>query len=291
MKPKPSDPSKVTERWADLLQRENTADLVVRRKDDALDFVEGTVGDVGAQEISVLIQDRTLPVPRDRIFGVIYAVRAGERPRPLAEVRIDTSRLQASAMDLSEGVCRVQLSAGGGQISVPLDRIHLVEFAGRVRFLGDLPAAVTLPAGIAADEKPWYFRRGTDDFNNPLRIGSQQVHARDGLWMRSGVSVRYRLNRDYRRLLTTCGMDHNVPGLTPVRLVILGEGEERDGLEELRSRTGRLQRPRSGTACRTTARERACESPWSTGATGAGPDSPHPVTPGSPGKRGGVAQP
>ena len=44
--------------------------------------------------------------------------------------------------------------------------------AGRVRFLGDLEPALTLPEGALPEERHRFFRRGSEPFGGPLRIGS-----------------------------------------------------------------------------------------------------------------------
>lgn len=216
---------KVADRWQELLQRENRSDLFVRRKQDVLDFVEGSVGDVGPQELSFLLTDQTVAIPRDRVFGLIYASSAGAAPRPAAEVRIGRNRLQVRDLATADSVCRLTL-ASGSTITAPLDRIHLIEFASRVRRLGDLEPVLVLPDGAAPEERFRYFRRDTEPFGGPLRIGSDEVIARDGLWIHSGVTARYRINRDYRRLAAIVGMDHNVGGNRSVRLVIRGDGRD-----------------------------------------------------------------
>lgn len=218
------DPEKVAARWAELLQRDNPSDLLVRRKQDVLDFVEGALGDIGPQELSFLLSDRPYTIPRERVFGIIYAARATSPARPTAEVRVGRNRIQVRELSVAEGTCRGTLAATPVPVVLPLDRIHLIEFAGRVRFLGDLEPALTLPEGALPEERHRFFRRGSEPFGGPLRIGSDEVIAREGLWLHSGVTARYRINRDYRRLMALVGMDHNVGGNRAVRLVITGDG-------------------------------------------------------------------
>lgn len=218
------DPDRTAARWEELLQRDNPSDLLVRRKQEVLDFVEGSVGDIGPQELSFLLSDRPYRIPRDRVFGIIYAARGGDRARPTAEVRVGRNRFQVRELSVQEGICRVTLAAAPVTVALPLERIHLIEFAGRVRFLGDLEPVLTLPPGALPEERHRFFRRGSEPFGGPLRIGSDEVIAREGLWIHSGVTARYRINRDYRRLAALVGMDHNVGGNRAVRLVVSGDG-------------------------------------------------------------------
>jgi hypothetical protein len=219
-----ASPEKVTARWSELLERENAADMLVVRKQDALDFVEGTAGDVGATEITFLLDGQSRTLPRERAFGIIYARPTSEPPRPTMVVHVGRSSLQSASLSLDPSQATAALAAGP-LVPLPRDAIRSVEFSGRVRFLGDLTPAVELPSGVAVEEQYRYFRRGTEPFGAPLRIGADEIIARDGLWMHSGVTARYRINRDYRRLAALVGMDHNVAGNRQVRLVISGDGQ------------------------------------------------------------------
>jgi hypothetical protein len=219
-----ASPEKVATRWEELLQRENRADMLVVRKQDALDFVEGSVGDIAAAEITFLIQDQSRTLPRDRAFGIIYATPAAAASRTAVVASLGRSTLQLAAVSL-EGTTATTTLASGPPLTVPIASLRSLEFSGRVRFLGDLPAAVALPQGVAADEQYRYFRRGTEPFGAPLRVGADEIISTEGLWIHSGVTVRYRINRDYSRLAALVGMDHNVGGNRQVRLVVSGDGK------------------------------------------------------------------
>jgi hypothetical protein len=219
-----ASPEKIAPRWEELLQRENTADMLVVRKQDALDFVEGTVGDIGPKEITFLIQGQSRTLPRERAFGVVFAKPQVEAPRASLAAHAGRSTLQLAAVAL-EGDQIAATLAAGPKVSLPLTAVRTIEFSGRVRFLGDLTPAIELPQGVAADEQYRYFRRGNEPFGAPLRVGADEIITTEGLWMHSGVTAKYRINRDYRRFVTLVGMDHNVGGNRKVRLVISGDGK------------------------------------------------------------------
>lgn len=218
-----ASPEKIALRWEELLQREASADRLVVRKQDALDFVEGTVGDVTTSEITFLLQGQSRTLPRDRAFGMIFATPQTPAPRPALAAHAGRSTLQLAALTLT-GEQAAATFAAGPQCSLPLTALYSVEFSGRIRFLGDLTPVIELPTGVPADEQFRFFRRGREPFGAPLRIGVNEVITSEGLWMHSGVTARYRINRDYRRLLALVGMDHNVGGNRQVRLVISGDG-------------------------------------------------------------------
>jgi hypothetical protein len=218
------DPATVGERWEELQQRDNTADLVVVRKGEVLDFVEASVGELGKETISFLLGERSMNVPREKAFGIIYARRPEASTRPLAQVYAGRSALQAAKLAFQEGKFQVEL-AGGVTASLPSDQVHRIDFSGRIRALDEMDAVVEYPQGIDDLDRIWHFRKGTASNGAPLRIGADEIYATRGLWMHSGVSARWRINRDYRRLTALVGMDRNVDGAKSVKLVILGDGK------------------------------------------------------------------
>ena len=211
-------------RWDELRERDNAADMLVVAREQSLDFIEGAVGDIGETEISFLLQDQTRSLPRSRAFGIVFAAPKGEAVRPAMRLHVGRSALQLAALSLAESTATAALAAGP-KLELPVALLRLIEFAGRVRYLGELTPVVELPPDASEDEKYRFFRRGTEPFGAPLRIGADEVITEEGLWMHSGVTARYRINRDYRRLAAVVGMDHNVGGNRSVRLVISGDGK------------------------------------------------------------------
>lgn len=218
------DPETVAARWQELTARENTADLVVVRKGNVLDFVEASVGKIDAQSISFLLGERSMNVPRDKAFGIIYAQRPASAARSAAQVSAGRNQLQAAALTFGGQEFVIEL-AGGVPLRIPRNQVHHIDFSGSVRALDDMQAAIEYPAGIDPLDRMWHFRKGTASNGAPLRIGADEVQTTRGLWMHSGVAARWRINRDYRRLTALVGMDRNVDGDKSVRLVILGDGK------------------------------------------------------------------
>jgi hypothetical protein len=211
-------------RWSDLRERENASDLVVVERQDSLDFVEASVGGFTEADVSVLIQDQNRSIPRARTFGVVFAQPAAPPARSNVQLHLGRSTFQAAEVGITDATVSLTL-ASEPKLQLPQERVRLIEFTGRVRLLGDLQPVVELPSGVSADEQFRFFRRGSEPFGAPLRIGSNEVITTEGLWLHSGVTVRYRINRDFRRLVGIAGMDHNVGGNRSVKLVIAGDGQ------------------------------------------------------------------
>ena len=215
----------VASRWEELRGRENAADMLVVEREASLDFVEGAVGDVTVDEITFLLKEQTRTLPRERAYGIVFAPPEGANTRATMQAAIGRSELSLTELTVTEGGVNARL-ASGPSVKLPLERLRGVEFSGRVRLLTDLKPVVLLPEGVAPEEQYRYFRRGSEPFGAPLRIGADEIITDEGLWLHSGVTVRYRINRDYRRFVAMAGMDHNVGGNRSVRLAITGDGSE-----------------------------------------------------------------
>ncbi len=213
----------IEKRWEALRPRQSSMDTLVIRKGDVLDFVEGTVGKITSDAVAFLLGDQNVEVPRQRVFGIIYARTPAKPAEPAVHLLFSRSRLVAQQITFDGSRFQARL-ARQQNISLPADQVFHIEYAGRVRPLIDLPEAVEYPEQVTKYDQMTYFRKGTASNGQPLRIGADQQITSDGLWIHSEVTVRYRINRDYRRFLARVGMDHNVGGNKAVRLRILGDG-------------------------------------------------------------------
>jgi hypothetical protein len=218
--------SKLAAPWQDLLQREHRDDMVVVRKGDALDHVGGVVGTISAESVSLLLEGQTIPIPRSRVFGVIYATgnRADEKPLCRFDL-IDGQQLAAASARLEEDAFLVQATSGA-EVRLAAGDVQRIDFSlGKIRSLMDVePTLVTYPEDhplYLADV--WKVRRGRNSRGDPLLLGGQAYE--DGLWIHSGTTLRYRLGRQFRRLRGRMGIDEDIGECAPtVGVVFRGDG-------------------------------------------------------------------
>ena len=221
--------SKVQGAWDDLRARETRNDLLVVRKGNALDFVGGVAADVTEQSVKMLVNDRDVPVPRERVFGIVYPRAAPAREHAVCELALDSGdRLRLTAITLTADEAAATLVAGP-QVTVPAARIRAVDFGlGRVKYLADMPETATYePVGLITSEDVQKLRKNTNSLGGALKVG-RATYSR-GLWIHSGTVLKYRLNREYRRLQGIVGMERSSDScarLAPaVRVTILGDGK------------------------------------------------------------------
>ncbi|MBX3442940.1 MAG: NPCBM/NEW2 domain-containing protein [Planctomyces sp.] len=216
--------------WAEYASRETRNDLLIVRKGEALDFVAGVIGDVTDAQVTLLVRDREVPVPRDRVYGLVFA--SGEAPAGgaiVSEVQTtDGQRLMAREVSLDGDVLQVR-GAGELRAAIPLSQVAALDFTlGKVKSLAELPRAevqhvesLLLPPSVFA------VHENQNAVGQPLRIGNRDF-AR-GLWLHSGVTATFRVGREYRRLSGVIGIDGNPPELAraapELKVVISGDGK------------------------------------------------------------------
>ena len=225
---------KISARWEDLVARNARDDLLVIRKGDVLDYVAGSIGRVTSEAVTMLVRDKELSAPREKIFGLIYAVRATvPQARRIAVRTRQGSILQAETLQLEQTNLQLTLSSLG-KISLPMDSIESLDYGGgRIRSLADLPFDQS-SSKQPHDNDPvvWFVSRNAPAGSGgkaPLLIGTKEF--RKGLWLHSGAVLRFRLNREYTHLRATAGFDlthvTRMPRFNPqVRLVLQGDGKE-----------------------------------------------------------------
>ena len=214
--------------WDGLQARDSKTDLLVVRKADALDFVGGVVASVGDDGVHLLVNGRDVAAPLSRVFGIVF-------PQPIAERRDIACELLLASGDrltLKEVSVRDDTVSGallaGPVITLPLAQVQLADFGlGRIRYLADLAeTAVYKPVGLITSEDVLRLRKNMNSVGGTFIVGKES-YAR-GLWVHSGTTLKYRLNRDYRRLQAVAGVDRSASGCARVNptisATVVGDG-------------------------------------------------------------------
>jgi hypothetical protein len=210
----------IADAWRDLAARELTRDMLVIRKGNVLDHLDGTVGAIEDVGIHFVIDGEDVALKREKIFGVVYARRNVDAGKPVCEVTAAGGDfLKAQSAQWSGG----QLKAGflgGAQLVIPGDQILTLDFSlGKVRYLSQLEPREVKYTPFFDQVWPYYRDRPRD--GGLLRLGNKE-YAR-GLWIHSRTLLKYRLNAEYRRFQCVMGIDQAVAPLGNVHVVISGD--------------------------------------------------------------------
>ena len=219
-----SDRFEEDEQWTKLVDRENKSDLLVIRKEQTLDYLDGVVVEVTDKSVTFLLDGEEVSTKREKVFGLIFA-RRPNAPKPPA-VRVELGNgdiLMASTLKATPTGVSVT-TATKNEVAVPLDKLKLLDFSqGKLRYLSqDPPRDVKYTRGIQ-DGPAFVSDRA---FYAPeLKPMGMRAFAR-GLCIRPQTSLRYRLGGDYRRLQAIVGIDESVKdGNGDCDLVISGDGK------------------------------------------------------------------
>ncbi len=231
----------IDEQWRKIRSDGKIAgDLVLIRKGDAVDYVEGVIVAADAENVELELDGSKIPVKRTRVDGLIYLHRqAAATPDPLAMVYLgDDSRLAARSLSASDTGLEVETTARL-KASVPWDQVRRLDFsAGKIQYLNVALGAVDgallpdeekvteflqLKTPFAAVQEFYRPRSNGWGVRRPLKLAGE-IYER-GLAIRSRTELLYRIRGKYRRFQAVVGIDDSVAGQSnDLRLTITGDG-------------------------------------------------------------------
>jgi hypothetical protein len=207
--------------WEQLATRETRQDLVVIRKGDVLDHVDGVVGAIDDAAVKFLLDGDDVTIKRERVFGIVLASR-DRRPTPRA-LRVELAGgdvLFASRVGFRDGRWQMQWLTPE-PLEADAAAVRSVDFsAGKVVYLSAIE-----PREV--DHTPYYntrwdYQKDRNLVGRPLRVGPRS-YAR-GLAIHSKTRLRYRLGGEYRRFTAMLGLDPEIAaGIATFRVV--GDGK------------------------------------------------------------------
>ncbi len=211
----------IEQSWSDLTQREKTQDMLVIRKNDVLDFVEGVVGKITPADVQILLDGEAVTVKREKVFGVVVFQRGATTQKPIGSLElVNGDKLFARSVALSNGEFQVRLPTGG-EAKVPLAQVRRVDFSlGKLTWLGDLKPRDMKHDFILMDGLPEY---GVDRslLGERLRVGDKFFDR--GVWIHSKTRLKYRLEGDYSRFQAWMGIQSSHTGNVHVEFLADGQ--------------------------------------------------------------------
>ena len=215
----------VDDAWKKLIDRNPRKDMIVVRKNDVLDFVEGVIGDVSESQINVLLDGENIPVKRDRVFGLIFYQREPGKAGSAARVEFlngDRFRIHTIASAADQTNLSLTLAAGS-TITIPTDQVKSIDFSsGRLAWLDQIkPREIKHEFQIIDLVKHYKVNRGIHD-GEQLAVGKKTFSR--GVTIRSRTLVRYRLDGDFNRFQAWMGIQKGLYG--DVTVTISCDGTE-----------------------------------------------------------------
>ena len=240
-----ADSPSYTQQWSTFLKRDAEKDnLVVAKRDGSgLDFLAGIVSNVTAEKVEFLLDGETIPVPAERVYGIVFGRPAGSQtgttgpnvPIQLTSVAGDVFNAKTITL---EGDQLKADSAWGQLVSVPMTQLQKIDLSsGRIQFLSEMPAVVerfdgldpenSLFAGLIAPEQQQLLfgpqRNVTIERQARLRLRGREFTR--GLCIHSRSEMQWKLEERFSAMDCIVGVDDEVAfnGSHAVALKITGD--------------------------------------------------------------------
>jgi len=215
--------------WARVFGAKIAGDLLVIRKEEAIDYHKGLIGDVSESEVQFELDGERLPVKRSKLAGLVYYHPPGRAlPDSICRIaEVGGSRWAARTIAWSD---RLEWTTPTGlKMSRALSQIRRIDFSSdKVVYLSDLePESRDWTPFFRPDkEVPALSQFYAPRSDRNLRGGKLQLGGRPyakGLALYSRTTIVYRLPDRFRRLKATAGIDDDFRPNGSVRLVIRGD--------------------------------------------------------------------
>ena len=212
------------EQWSKLVDRENKTDLLVIRKEQTLDYLDGVVVEVTDKSVKFLLDGEEVSTKREKVFGLIFARRPSNPKTPAVRVELGNGDVLMASSIAATAIGVTVTTATKTEVTVPLEKLKLLDFSqGKLRYLSqDAPRDVKYTRGIQDGPA---FVQDRAFYASELKPMGMRAFAR-GLCIRPKTTLRYRLGGDYRRLQAIVGIDESVKdGNGDCDLEIFGDGK------------------------------------------------------------------
>ena len=235
---KPGNPHQLDQAWTEISADEHEGDVVVIRKSDrVLDYLEGAIGDVSAEEVQFSFDGDSFAVQRGKLEGFAFLTPRTEQRRPVRVVYSSgNSAWNAASVGWLDDMVAMELMCGA-RIRLPQTAIRSIDFAAtRIVYLSSLePDKLTVTPRLTAASLNDLTRRliynpGVDQNLSGGRLSlftkrqQRQLEYFDrGLALHSRTELIYRLPDDFSHLQGIAGLDPALKQRGTVRLVIAGD--------------------------------------------------------------------
>ncbi|HEV3416219.1 MAG TPA: NPCBM/NEW2 domain-containing protein [Pirellulales bacterium] len=218
--------------WVGELRSDLDADLIVVRKREGIDYVEGAAGDVSDEIVNFDVDKENIPVKRAKVAGIVYFHRPDSAGLPQPNCVFDDAaggRMKAKSVTLADGQFKIAATFGGS-LTRPVESLKLLDFSpGKMAYLSDLAPISSdwtpfVDFGKEAESLARFYRpqidRGLD--NGALRLAGKTYPK--GLSIPSRTALIYKITGKGKRFKALAGIDDGVRQAGSVHLVIGGDG-------------------------------------------------------------------
>lgn len=222
----------ILEQWNEIAKVDRPSDVLVLRKNDALDSLSGAIVEVTPEFVNFDFDGDVIKVKMSRIEGLLYHRSAKPAKLPPAVCMVSDatgSRYRAAKLSI-EGDNLLISSSAGLEIARPLTAVARLDFSqGNIQYLGDLKpeSLVWTPYfGEAAnnDAARQFYRPRVDraqEGGGTLKVAGKEY--KKGVALHSRTAIVYRLPEGFRTFRAIAGIDDRARPAGDVLLTIQGD--------------------------------------------------------------------
>lgn len=203
-----------------LADRLPAQDVLITRGEEAKSL-RGRLVDVNGDGGTFEFGGKERTFSRDKVFGVVLATGAGERPKPPVRVRFaDGSSIGGKFAGGDSGALQLE-STLGVALSLPIAEVTGLRFhSNRIVYLSDLETTSESTEGIL--HQGWPVRRDVSVANEPARLAGRVYEKNIGCHSRSRIT--FELDRPYQTFAATVGIDDTARPHGAVTFRVHGDG-------------------------------------------------------------------
>lgn len=221
--------SDLARQWNDIVAGQPDTDLIVFRRDDALDQLGGIVRAVGDETLEFEFNGDRLQPRRNRLEGIVYYQAPTELPAAICRLNSRGGSIWM-LRDLQLVGDRLQMTTVSGlDVELPVAEVVSLDFGtANIDYLIDLePESIDWrPYVVVGQVSPLLARHFAPRFESgfsgePLVLDGRACNK--GMAIHSRTEIRYRLREDYESFQAVVGMDRRLfnEGInSAVRLVV-----------------------------------------------------------------------
>lgn len=224
--------SKLTKQWTEIVESKAAGDLLAVRKNGALDYLEGVLGNIDTDTCKFELDKESIPVKRPKIEGLVYFhPNLPELPEATGRLSLaDGGAWSLRSTQLADGKLKIKTPIGI-ELDVELDSVTRFDFStGKVAYLSDLePESVSFTPYIGFSDdasslsEVYQYRRDTGFEQSPLKLDGKTY--RKGLALQSRTALVYKLPGKFRLFRAVVGIDDLTRDTGDVHVEIKGDGK------------------------------------------------------------------
>ena len=218
--------AKVDSNWNQFVDRTIKKDVVVVRKGDVLDHLDGIIGTLNEAMLQFQMDGDEIPIKREKVFGLIFSKRESTAKKAIARLDLVTGdRFAIRQIEWNESKWKIRL-VSGTELEIAPELFQTLDYSlGKVAYLSDIEPRTKNYKPEFDDPRlirVYEPRRDQNFEGGPISLGDQSFAK--GLALHSQTLVMYRVAGEFRKFQAVMGIGDEVP-YGDVDVVIKGDGK------------------------------------------------------------------